>query len=324
MGPGTASRGVESTKDARARLVAPPVVLCGSAHPELATALARQLGLALGPYGPQRFPDGEIYVEVGADVHARHAILVQPTHQSGGEHLLELLLMADACRRAGARAVTAVIPYVGYARQDHRTRSGQALGMRVVGELLSRERFDHVIAVELHAEAVEGFIDAPLEHVSAVPLLAEALRAHAGKGAVVVSPDLGAAKLAHEYARILELPVAIVHKTRMSPTEVTVDRIIGDVGGLRPIIVDDMITTAGTMVAAARALLAAGCSREITAVATHALLVSPAVDRLRAMGLHRLIVSNTVPSPKDLPFACDVVDVAPLIASAVRRVCAVR
>jgi ribose-phosphate pyrophosphokinase len=296
------------------------VVLRGSAHPDLAAALADELGAKLGSYETLRFPDGEIRTEVGADVQACHAVLVQPTNRPGGEHLLELLFMADACRRAGARAISAIIPYLGYARQDKRTRQGQALGMRVVGDVLGCARFEHVVVIDLHADQVEGFLDVPVEHLSAVPLLAEAVRRHAGRDAVVVSPDLGAARLARAYAEILGLPTAILHKTRTSGVDVVVERVIGDVRGRRPILVDDMITTGGTLAAAAGALAAEGCTPDVTAVATHAVLVPPAVDRLKGMGLGRLIVSNSLPPPRDLPFPCEIVDVAPLLAEGVLRV----
>ncbi|HSQ62544.1 MAG TPA: ribose-phosphate pyrophosphokinase [Polyangiaceae bacterium] len=295
------------------------VVLAGGAHGRLAESLAHELDLELGAYGAQRFPDGEMYVEVGAETRGRHVVLVQTGAEPAAEHLLELLLLTDACRRAGASAVSAVIPYLPYARQDHRTRPGESLAMRVVGDLLGRAGFERVYAVDLHSSTVEGFIGAPVEHLSAAPLLAQSLRKHAGKGAVIVAPDLGAAKLAGEYARILELPMAIVHKTRQSPREVAVVKVFGHVRGLRPIVVDDMITTGGTVAATLKALDAEGAAGDATVAATHALMVDEAVERLERAGVRRLLVTDTLPFTRPLPFPMEVVSVSRLLADAIQR-----
>jgi ribose-phosphate pyrophosphokinase len=296
------------------------VVLAGGAHGRLAQGVAHELGLEVGAYGAQRFPDGEMYVEVGEDARARHVMLVQTGAEPAAEHLLELLLLADACHRAGARAVSAVIPYLAYARQDHRTRPGESLAMRVVGDLLGGAGFERIYAVDLHSSTVEGFIGAPVEHLSAAPLLAQAIRKHVSKGAVIVAPDLGAAKLAGEYARILELPMAIVHKTRLSPREVAVVKVFGQVRGLRPIIVDDMISTGGTIAATIKALAAEGATADVTVAATHALLVDEAVERLERAGVRRLVMTDTLPFARSLPFPFEVVGVSRLLAEAIRRV----
>ena len=295
------------------------VVLAGSAHPTLADAVARHLGVRLGPYGAMRFPDGELDVRVD-DLRGLRAVLVQPMPHPAGDSLLELLLLADACRRAGARSVTAVVPYMGYARQDHRTVPGQALAMRVVADLLGARRVDRILAVDLHSDTIEGFFDGPLEHVSAVPVLAEAVRATATRGSVIVAPDLGAAKRAREYARALELPMAIVRKTRLGPLDVSADALVGDVRGFRPILVDDMISTGVTLDAAVRVLRAERCAAEITVVATHGVFVESAADRLRSLDLKRIVVSDTLPLPASMTGACDVVSLAPRIAEVVRRV----
>lgn len=294
------------------------ILFTGSANRPLGERLSRELGVRLGQCTLERFPDGEVHVEVQEEVRERNVWLLQSTEAPVGENLLELLLLADACWRAGARRMTAVVPYFGYARQDRRTRPGEALGGRLLAELVSRARFERLVAVDLHNPALEGCFGMPLEHVSAVPALVEALRPYA-QGAVVVSPDLGAVKRAETYSRLLGVPMAVVHKSRQSGAEVSVQGLVGEVKGLRPIVVDDLISTGGTVAAAAEALVAAGCEPEVTVAATHALMVGPAVERLKAVPVVRLISTDSVMPPQGLPFKHQVVSLAPLLAEALRR-----
>jgi ribose-phosphate pyrophosphokinase len=294
-----------------------PVVLAGAAHEHLAASVAEALDVRVGAYAVQRFPDGEMYVAVGPEIEGRDVVIVQPTGGATGEHLLELRLLADACRHARARSVTAVVPYMAYARQDHRTSPRQSLGMRVVADLFAAE-FARLVVVDMHASALETAFAVPLVHLSAAPLLAEAMRSTVRRS-VVVAPDLGAVKLAKTYASALNLPLAIVHKTRMSPTEVVAERVIGDVRGFEPLIVDDMISTGGTIATAADALLAQGCAPNVRAVATHGVLVQGAAERMLAHGVSELVISDTLPAPQ-LPAAirARIVGVAPLLAQALR------
>jgi ribose-phosphate pyrophosphokinase len=307
----------------------PVVILSGSAHPALAGALARRLGLAGGAaaLSVERFPDGEIRVEAGG-VRGRAVFLVQTLVAPVGDGLLELLLAADACRRAGAASVSAAIPYLAYARQDRRTREGEPLGARVVADVVSTGGFDRVLVVDLHVPAVEGLFRAPVEQLTAVPLLAEALARTAGgeapAPAVLVAPDLGAVKLAHRYAARLGLPVAIVHKTRQTGADVTVESVVGDVRGLRPILVDDMVATAGTVAEAARAVIAAGALPDVTVAATHGLFVGPAGARLRALPINRIVVADTLPRHAGWPPAVETVPIDSLLADAVERIAAGR
>ncbi len=310
-------RGMPSA-DARSETAA-VVVLAGSAHPALAAAVARSLGAPLGSTRSERFPDGEMHVSVDEEaVERRDVLVVQPTSAPVGEHVLELLLLADACRRAGAKSVSAVVPYFGYARQDRRKRPGEPIGVRVVAEQLATARLERIVCVDLHSDVTEASIDVPVENASAVPLLAQALAEHARRDAVVVAPDLGAVKLAREYARLLELPMAAVHKVRTSGTEVATERVAGDVRGRRPIIIDDMISTGGTIVAAARAIHEHGSEDDVIVAATHAVLVPGAREKLRAGGVRRLVVTDTIaPSPSE-PWIT-VVPVAQLLADVLRR-----
>jgi ribose-phosphate pyrophosphokinase len=294
-------------------------LLTGTANPALAGAVAAALGVPLGQCVVQRFPDGELHVAVGESVRGHDVYLLQPTAPPAERHLLELLLLADACHRAGAARMTAVVPYFGYARQDRRASAREAGGARVIADLIETRGFARLVALDLHSPALEGFFSIPVEHLSAVPVLVKALGTAVPATGVVVAPDLGAAKLAERYAKVLRLPSAIVHKVRQSGTEVEVHGITGEVRDRAAIIVDDMISTAGTIAAAAAALSAAGCEPEPIVVASHALLVGPAVERLRALRLRRLIVTDSVALPDLLPPRIEVASVAPLLAEAVSR-----
>ena len=307
----------------------PLTLLAGSANVPLAAAVARDLGVPLGVASLQRFPDGELHVAVRDSLRGREVYVLQPTTPPFETHLLELLLLADACHRAGATRVTAVMPYFGYARQDRRAGGREPVGARLVGDLLSAGRIDRLVAVDLHSPTLEGFFAFPLEHLTAVPALANALAMDGGGvgggDSVVVAPDLGAARLADRYARALNLPVAMVHKTRITGEEVAVRGLTGEVAGRAPVIVDDMISTGATVVAAVAALREAGCRPDFTVVATHGLLVGEAPARLRALRLKRLIVTDTVaPSAATAGLAAtalaiQTVTIAPLLAEAVRR-----
>ena len=303
------------------------MVLAGSAHPALADGIARALEVPLGGSRCERFPDGEMQLDVDpASVEGRDVFVVQPTSAPASEHLLELLLVAAACRRAGAASLSALIPYFGYARQDRRKRPGEPIGVRVVAQLLATAGLERIVTVDPHSDVTEASLDVPMENVSAVPLLARTLVEQSSRypgGAVIVAPDLGAAKLAREYARLLSLPVAVVHKVRISGSDVSIERVAGEVRGRRPIIVDDMISTGGTIVAAAGAVRAEGSDGDLIVAATHGVLVPGALDRLRAGGVRELLVTDTLaPSPSE-PWTT-VVPVAPLLADVVRRVIRMR
>ena len=293
----------------------------GTSNPALAQSVAAALGMPLGRAEVSRFPDGELRVELHETVRGHDVYLVQPTSPPAEEHLFVLLLLADACKRAGAQSLTAVIPYFGYARQDRRAQGRQPVAARLVADMLAVAGFGRVVALDLHNRAMEGVFSMPLEHVSAISALVEAVRQAIPENAVVVASDLGATKLAEQWARLLDLPAALVHKKRVSGDVVHVRDITGDVAGRAPILVDDMISTGGTLVAAAKCLLDAGARPEIVVAATHGLLVGEAVERLAQLPLKRLLVTDTVIVPADaaarLPLT--VVTVAPLLADCIRR-----
>ncbi len=295
------------------------VLLAGSSHPSLSKALAAQLPLGLGACELHTFPDGECDVQVHENVRGADVFIVQSLHSPVGEHLLELALMADACHRSGAARVTAVVPYLGYARHDRRETGNEPLGARVVAELLASTRVERLICLDLHSPAVEGCFPQPVEHASAIPALVEALRGKLPLNAVVVSPDLGAVKRAELFARPLGLPVVVVHKQRLSGAEVQAQGVVGDVKGRHAIIVDDMISTGGTLVAAANAVLAAGAQKPVTVVASHGLFVGPAAERLASIPLARVIVSDSLPGPANPSFPLERVSCAPVLAAVIRR-----
>jgi len=296
-----------------------PVVLSGNGNLPLARAIATRLGVSLGRRTLELFPDGEQRVELHESVRGRDAYIIQSTAPPVAQHLMELLLLADACRRAGGSRLTGIVSYLGYARQDRRAHGREPVSARLVADLIETSGIERIVAVDLHSPALEGVFHVPVEHLSAVPILATALRPMISARSVAVAPDLGAAKLAERYGDLLDLPVVVIHKLRLSGSEVRVRRIAGDVAGRAPVIVDDMITTGATVEAAAQAVLREGCTPEVTAAASHALLVEGAHGRLQRAGVRRLIISDSVKLGERPPIPCDVLSVAPLLAEAIQR-----
>lgn len=298
-----------------------PVIISGSSHPVLAAELATELKLSLGACSCRRFPDGELDIELHEDVRGADVFIVQSLHAPAGENLLELALLSDASQRAGARSVTAVIPYLGYARHDRRVTGREPLGARVVAELLAAGRVDRVVCLDLHSRAVEGCFPKPVEHADAVPALIEHVKKHLLSPAVVLSPDLGAVKRAEAFARPLGLPVAVVHKQRLSGSDVQAQAVVGDVAGRHVVIVDDMISTGGTLVAAVQTAIAHGAKSPVTVVASHGLFVGPAFERLAAQPLARVIVTDSVPLVAGANFPLERVRSAPALAQVIARLC---
>ena len=295
------------------------VVLAGSGNLALAESIAERLGSRVSRSVLNRFPDTELHAKIDESVRGCDVYLIQPTGPPVDAHLMELLFLADACWRAGAARLTGIVPYFGYARQDRRAKGREAVGGRLIADMLNVAGFERLVSVDLHTVSLEGFFNIPLEHLSAVSLLANAIGEMVSHNSVVVAPDLGAVKIAEQYAEILHCPIAIAHKTRFSGEEVKVHGIVGDVAGRVPVIVDDMISTGGTIEAAAKALLAAGCLPEITVVASHALLVGPAIDRLSALPLKRVVVTDSLPQRGYGSLPLQIVSIAPMLAETVAR-----
>ncbi len=295
----------------------PPAILLGNCSPGLATGLSARLATKPGRVKREQFPDGEVRIALESTVRGQRVFVVHSLGAPTGEQLLELALTADAAHRAGALEVIAIVPYLGYARQDQRRHEGEPLGAAVVANLLGACRFQRVVTVDIHTASVEGFFSCPVENLSAEPLLAEALRPHA-ENAVVVSPDLGAGKLARRYAARLGLPLAIVHKTRTGPRDVTASQVTGDVRGRRPIIVDDMISTGSTIVAALDAVVAAGAVADVVVAATHGVFAPGAAELLASKPIRKVLVTDSVePFAPHEDLSAERVSLAGLIAEAI-------
>jgi ribose-phosphate pyrophosphokinase len=294
-------------------------IVSGTAHPELAAAITRELGVGLGARTVERFPDGEVSVRIDQPVRGREVFLVQPTSPPVDEHLVELLALADACRRASAARITAVVPYFGYARSDKRHGHREPIAASLVARLIQAVGIAHIVAVDLHTPQIEGFFQVPLDTLTAVPTLCEALRLRLPAGAIVVAPDAGRVKMATRYAERLGAPLAVLHKRRASGTETAVMHLVGDVRDRPCLIVDDIIATGGTLAEGAAALREAGARPGITVAATHGLFVAGARERLDGNEISDVFVTDTISIAGEGWPRLHVVSAAPLLAAAIRR-----
>jgi len=266
----------------------------------------------------ERFPDGELR-PIMLGVRGDDVFVVQPTGPPVNDHLVELLLLIDACRRAGAGRVTAVVPYFGYARQDRRNRDGQAIGARVVAATIASAGADRLVVIDPHTVVLEAMFAIPVETLTAVSAIANTLLPAVTPDAVVVAPDLGAVKLAERYASLLGLSVVIVRKTRMSGTTVRAEELVGQVDGRPAIVVDDMISSGATIEAAVRLLLDNGARPDVVVAATHGLFVGEAVERLAKLPLRRLVVTDSLSGVESHALPVEETSIAPLLATAIGR-----
>jgi ribose-phosphate pyrophosphokinase len=291
-----------------------PALFAGTANPPLAARVAELLGVPLSGCDVQRFPDGEVSVVLRDSVRHRDAFVIQPTAPPVDGNLVELLAFGDACHRAGAERVIAVVSYFGYGRSDRRSDKREPIGAGMVAACLEAVGFTHVITVDMHTPQIEGFFRIPVDSLSAMPTLADELRRTLPEQAVVVAPDAGRVKTATALADLLGIELVILHKRRESGSETTVRAIIGDVRGRACILIDDMISTGGTIEESIAALRRHGAGREMIVAATHGLFVGNAAERLRdATGI---VVTDTTLVRWERPVVCSV---ATLIADAIRR-----
>ncbi|MGN6506554.1 MAG: ribose-phosphate diphosphokinase [Tepidisphaeraceae bacterium] len=294
----------------------------GRANPDLAQKVCDHLGIPMGRGRTELFPDGELLVKVEEDVRGRDCYVFQPTCHPVNAHLMELFIWIDCLQRASARRVTAVIPYFGYARQDRKDEGRTPITSKLVANLLERAGADRVVSVDLHAAQVQGFFDIPVDHLNASPVLCKWFKSLKLANRVFVSPDVGNVKRAQAYANIMGGEICIIDKRRKSGSQVDVKHIIGDVSGKNVFIVDDMITTAGTVTEACKILKDQGV-KDIYIAATHAVFAPPAMERLAAAPFTKIAVTDTIPIGTRADAIKDrlvVLSVAELFAEAIARI----
>ena len=274
----------------------------GSANVPLSQEVARYLGMDLGPMVRKRFADGEIYIQIQESIRGCDVYLMQPTCSPVNDHLMELLIMIDACRRASARQITAVVPYYGYARADRKTAGRESITAKLVANLITQAGADRVLAMDLHSAQIQGYFDIPFDHVYGSPVILDYLLSKQLEDIVVVSPDVGGVARARAFAKKLnDAPLAIIDKRRQAHNVAEVMNVIGDVSGKTAVLVDDMIDTAGTICEGARLLRKEG-ARQVYACATHAVFSPPAIERLSSGLFEEVIVTNTLPIAEDRRF----------------------
>jgi ribose-phosphate pyrophosphokinase len=296
-------------------------LISGSANAALSHEVARYLGIDLTPMIRKRFADGEIYVQILESIRGCDVYLIQPTCRPANDHLMELLIMVDACRRASARQITAVLPYYGYARADRKTAGRESITAKLAANLIAKSGADRVLAMDLHSAQIQGYFDIPVDHVYGAPILVDYLKSKPLEDIVVVSPDVGGVARARSFAKSLnDAPLAIIDKRRQAHNVAEVMNVIGDVRGKTAVLVDDMIDTAGTITEGAKILRQQG-ARQVYACATHAVFSPPAIERLSSGCLEEVIVTNTIPIPEENRFPqLRVLSVANLLGETVSRI----
>jgi len=299
------------------------ILLTGNSNPQLAQNIARHLQLPLGKTSVGTFSDGEIAVEILENIRGREVYLVQSTCPPVNDNLMELLIMADACKRASAARITAIVPYYGYARQDRRPRAARApITAKLVADMISASGINRVVTVDLHADQIQGFFSIAVDNVYASPVLLGDVWKNDTNNLVVVSPDVGGVVRARALAKRLDdADLAIIDKRRPRANELEVMNIIGEVDGKDCVLIDDMVDTAGTLCQAAGALKAKG-AKSVSAYITHAILSGPAIDRINASDLDELVVTDTVPLSEAAAQCSKIrrLEVAELLAETIRRI----
>lgn len=296
------------------------VLLTGSSHPELAKEIAKNLGIPLGDVLLGRFPEGEIQLQIRDNIRGKDVFIVQPTCTPSNESLMELLILIDAARRASAKRITAVLPFFGYARQDRKDKPRVPITAKLVANLIVSAGANRVLTMDLHAGQIQGFFDIPVDHLYSINVMGSYFKKKRVKDLVVVSPDVGGIKMARGYAKLFNCDFAIVDKRRESASQTHVMHIIGFVVGKNVVIIDDMISTGGSLVEAAKALKKAG-ALDIYANIVHPVLAGSAVERIRDSDIKELIVTNSIPLGKEKQIKkITQLSIASLLADAICRI----
>jgi ribose-phosphate pyrophosphokinase len=294
-------------------------IFSGTANEPLARAICESISLPLGKCSVKPFPDGETFVKIEENVRGEEVFVVQPTSPPTNHNLMELFIMIDALRRASAARITAVLPFYGYARQDRKDQPRVPITAKLIANLLVASGANRILAMDLHAQQIQGFFDIPVDHLYAAPVMYEYLRTKKLGDLVVVSPDVGGLKMAHAYSQTLEAGLAIVAKRRKSATEVESMAVIGDIKGKNVLLVDDLTETAGTLTQAA-ALLKKKGAKQILACVSHAILNEMGVQRLRKSAIDELITTDTVQRPAIDGVRITTLSVAGLLGEAIKRI----
>lgn len=295
-------------------------IFTGNANPALAKEICDYLGLPLGEAFVGRFNNGEVQIMIDESVRGKDVFIIQPTSYPVNDNLMELMVMADALKRASARHITAVVPYYGYARQDRKTRGREPITAKLVANLMQTAGITRLVTIDLHAGQIQGFFDVPVDHLFGASILAKYINEKNMEDVIVVSPDLGGVTRARDLADRIGAPIAIIEKKRPEPGVAKVMNLIGDVAGKNCIIIDDIVDTAGSLVEGAKTLEEFG-AKSVTAAVTHAVLTDPASERIANSNIKELIVTNTIPLPENcnLPNITQL-SVAPLLGEAIMRI----
>jgi len=294
-------------------------IFSGNANRALAQRIADSVGVRLGDATVTAFPDQETFVKINENIRGRDIFIVQPTCPPANHHLMELLIMIDACRRASAARITAVLPFFGYARQDRKDQPRVPITAKLVANLISAAGASRVLTMDLHSQQIMGFFDIPVDHLYAAPVIYSYFKKKNLSDLIVVSPDIGGVKMVNAYAQMFHAPLAIVAKKRKNASDVEMLSVVGEVEGRNVLLVDDLTETAGTLTRAAEALKKRGAKKVFAAV-SHAVLGNAALDRLKKSELDELVTTDTVPHSKVSGFKLTELTVAPLLGDAITRI----